>query len=138
MTSEIPPAPDDAVTRILRRDPRYARAAYEFARQALRKAIDDEDPEHVSARELLLCIRDLARESFGPLARTVLHDWGVHATADFGEIVFNLIDEKELGKTDDDRISDFADVYEFGDAFPSDTGDVRVHAPADEWDDDDE
>lgn len=125
---------EDAVTRILRRDPRYARAAYEFVRQALRRAIDVEEPEHVSARELLESIRGLARDEFGPLARTVLQDWGVHSTADFGEIVFNLIDEKELGRTEDDHISDFEDVYDFDAAFPADTGDARVHAASDDWD----
>ena len=135
MTAEQLPSPQDAVTRILRRDPRYARAAYDFARQALSHAIDDDEPEHVSARELLVAIRALAREQFGPLARTVLHDWGVHTTGDFGEIVFNLIDEQELGKTEDDRVSDFVDVYDFEEAFPADTGDVRVHASVDDWDD---
>ena len=135
MTAEKPPLPEDAVTRILRRDPRYSRAAYDFVRHALRYAIDDEEPEHISARELLVAIRDLAREQFGPLARTVLHDWGVHATGDFGDIVFNLVDEQELGKTDDDHVSDFVDVYNFEEAFPADTGEARVHAPVDEWDD---
>jgi uncharacterized repeat protein (TIGR04138 family) len=123
---------EDAVTRILRRDPRYARAAYEFVRHALREAIDQEEPQHVTARELLVAIRTLARQQFGPLARTVLHDWGINSTEDFGHVVFNLIDEKELGKTDDDRISDFVDVYELDDAFPSETGDVRVHVARDD------
>lgn len=126
---------EDAVTRILRRDPRYARAAYDFVRRALRRAIDAEEPQHVSPRELLFAIRDLARDEFGPLARVVLHDWGVNATEDFGEIVFNLVDEKELGKTDDDRLSDFAAVYDLDEAFPKDTGEARVHAPSDELDD---
>ncbi len=125
---------DDPVTRIVRRDPRYARAGYDFVRQALHAAVDQEEPEHVSARELLESIRERARAQFGPLARTVLHDWGVHCTADFGEMVFNLIDEQELGKTDDDRISDFADVFDFAAAFPAETGEARVHRAADEWD----
>lgn len=124
--------------RILRRDPRYARAAYDFVRHALQRAIDEDEPEHISARELLDAIRALAVEQFGPLARTVLQDWGVNSTDDFGNIVFNLIDEKQFGKTDDDQLSDFRDVYDLDSVFPTDAGDARVHAPGDEWDDDDE
>lgn len=127
---------DDAVTQILRRDPRYARAAYDFVGSALRRAIERADePGHVNARTLLESIRDMARDDFGPLAKTVLHDWGVHSTDDFGQIVFNLIDAEAFGKTDDDRISDFGAVYAFDEAFPDETGPVQVFARAGDEDD---
>ncbi len=130
---------DDAVTRILRRDPRFARAAYDFVRASLRRAVEMEpEPRHISPRELLEIIRDHARETFGALARTVLRDWGVTSTNDFGEIVFHLIEENEFGKSADDKLADFHDVFDFDAAFPTDLatmGEVRVHAPGDEWDD---
>lgn len=127
--------PEDPLTRIIRRDPRYARAAYDFVREALRKKIEDMGEErHLTARQLLESIRIVGRESFGPLARTVFEHWGVRTTEDFGNVVFNLIDEEEMGKTDDDHISDFAAVYEFEDAFPDDAGDVRVQPVDDDED----
>ena len=128
--------PDDAVTRILRRDPRFKRAAYDFVRESLRRAVQkDVEPRHISPRELLSIIREHALDTFGALSRTVLRDWGVNSTDDFGEIVFHLIDENEFGKSTDDKLADFHDVFSFDDAFPSDIpemGDVRVHPSEDE------
>jgi uncharacterized repeat protein (TIGR04138 family) len=118
---------DDPISVILRKDPRYPRPAYDFVREALHETVEKLGRErHVTARELLVGIRDHARSAFGPLARTVFESWNVHATADFGSIVFNLVEADEMGKTDDDAPSDFADVYRFEDAFPADTGDVEV------------
>lgn len=127
--------PEDPLTRIVRRDPRYARAAYDFVREALRKRIEAMGEEqHLTARQLLESIRVVGRDLFGPLARTVFEHWGVRTTDDFGNIVFNLIDEKEMGKTDDDHISDFSAVYEFEEAFPDDAGPVKVQRNTDEDD----
>ena len=44
----------------------------------------------------------------------------LHATADFGEIVFNMIDMGQMRKTSDDCREDFHDVYSFQDAFVRD------------------
>lgn len=125
---------DDAVAEILRRDPRFPRAAYDFVREALRHTVEKRGSEgHVTARQLLDGIRDYARSEFGPLARLVFDTWGVQRTADFGDIVFNLVEAQEMGKTDEDRKSDFDDVYTFETAFPIETGEVKlVKADADE------
>ena len=72
---------------------------------------------HVSGAELAWACRDLAQERFGLLARTVLDCWGVRSTADFGAIVFALVDAHVLAKQPSDRIEEFSSVYEFGDAF---------------------
>jgi uncharacterized repeat protein (TIGR04138 family) len=45
----------------------------------------------------------------------VLNEWGVHATGDFGEIVFNLIDIGQMKKTHTDRREDFENVFDFDD-----------------------
>jgi len=50
----------------------------------------------------------------------VLSSWGICATADIGEIVFNMIDMGQMRKTSDDRREDFHDVYSFEDAFVKD------------------
>ena len=50
------------------------------------------------------------------MARTVFRMWGVNATADFGEIVFNLIESGLMSKTDEDDRLDFHDVYDLDEA----------------------
>ena len=69
------------------------------------------DPRHVGGGELCLGLRDLAVGRWGQLARLVLNSWNVFATRDFGEMVFVLVDNGFLQKTDDDTVDDFAGVY---------------------------
>jgi uncharacterized repeat protein (TIGR04138 family) len=47
----------------------------------------------------------------------VFSEWGIHATEDFGEIVFNLVDAGRLGKTETDSRDDFKQVYSFNEVF---------------------
>ena len=118
---------DDPISEIIRKDPRYPRAAYDFVRDALHKTVQRlGETRHVTAKELLEGIREEARLGFGPLARTVFDTWNVRGTADFGRIVFNLVEAGEMGKTDEDSLLDFESVYRFEDAFPEETGEVQV------------
>ncbi len=112
------------VATIVARDTRYQPGAYHFVRSALdhtishlMKAGKSSRPRHVSGPELLLGIRDHALEQFGPLSRTLLENWGLKRSRDFGEIVFNLVEAGVFGKTDDDNRKDFDNVYDFGEAF---------------------
>jgi len=104
---------------IWERDPRYAIGAYEFVRGSVSYASEVvyATGTHVSGRELLEAIRRLAREQFGLMTPDVLASWGVRCTEDFGEIVFNLVDEGLLSKTDQDSRDDFRGVYAFDEAF---------------------
>jgi len=105
------------------KDPRYALEAYLFVREALEftskslKKPKTGPMHHVSGRELAEGARDLALDQFGPLALKVLDTWGIHRTEDFGEIVFNLVEAGELGKTAEDKREDFADGYDFHETF---------------------
>jgi len=56
-------------------------------------------------------------EQYGPMALTLLQNWGIHECDDFGEIVFNLVEFGVLGKTENDRREDFSGGYDFYDAF---------------------
>ena len=47
------------------------------------------------------------------MAKTVLNNWGIYRTSDFGEMVFNLIRIGECSKTENDRREDFDNVYDF-------------------------
>lgn len=136
--------PNHPLCELLKRDGRYRFDAYVFVFESLRyaqeklgmgasperadEAYDSENsdssweqpPEgqrHVSGQELCEAMRIYAVEQFGYLAKSVLNHWGIHATSDFGEIVFNLIDVEQMRKTPEDRREDFDDVYDFDDAF---------------------
>jgi uncharacterized repeat protein (TIGR04138 family) len=114
---------EEVVDRIVAQDPRYTRDAYLFLREALdhtqklvtrqRKAAKSATARHVSGKELLDGIRDYALQQFGPMTRTVLGEWGIQRCEDFGELVFNMVDHRLLGKTDKDSRDDFKGGYDF-------------------------
>ena len=116
----------EIVDLICKEDDRFDRKAYTFVRLALDstfKELKKKQPErtqksqHVSGAELLQGIRAHALEQYGPLAKTVLNAWGVKRCTDFGDIVFNLIEYNVFSKTENDRREDFADIYDFEEAF---------------------
>jgi uncharacterized repeat protein (TIGR04138 family) len=114
---------EETLVKIQAKDPRYHREAYLFVREALdhtQKTIG-KDPRgkirHVTGQELLEGIREFALQQFGPMAKTVLDDWGIHCGEDFGEIVFNMIEVGWLAKTSKDSRADFANGYDFDEAF---------------------
>jgi uncharacterized repeat protein (TIGR04138 family) len=108
----------DRLEELLARDPRYRVEAYLFIHAALPRAQQIAGKEkHVTGRELLEGIRQLALERYGLMAKAVLDSWGVRTTDDFGNIVFNLVNAGLLGKTDEDRIEDFHAVYDFDSVF---------------------
>jgi uncharacterized repeat protein (TIGR04138 family) len=114
---------DEAVEMILAKDPRYAREAYTFAREALdftQKLIGKESRgriRHVTGQELLDGIRQFALQQFGPMTTTVFEEWGVRNCRDFGEIVFNMVEIGLLAKTDRDSRDDFQSGYDFTEVF---------------------
>lgn len=111
----------DPIEAILERDPRYRVDAYIFVHDALSHTVNKlRKRRHVTGRELLDGIRELAIAHYGLMARTVLNSWGVHATDDFGNIVFNLVDAGLLGKTEEDKVEDFHAVYDFDEVFVRD------------------
>jgi uncharacterized repeat protein (TIGR04138 family) len=68
---------------------------------------------HISGQELAKGIRDFSFKQFGPMAQTVLEYWGIQSTHDIGRVVFALVEEGLLFKNDEDKLSDFDDVYDF-------------------------
>ena len=115
---------DDAflhdIEALAERDGRYSRAAYLFVYDALQHTVEKlgkasmpREQRHVSGRDLIYGISEYALDQFGPLTLTVFDHWGIRETRDFGEIVFTLVNDNLMSKTDDDRIEDFTDVFEF-------------------------
>ncbi len=125
--------PMHPIHELLRKDRRYPLDAYAFVFEALSYAQsvlkmgkeappqpggeEDEPERHVTGQELCEAIRRFALEQYGYMAQTVLNNWGIRRTGDFGEIVFNLIATGQMRKTHRDRREDFDDVYDFDAAF---------------------
>lgn len=113
----------EAITRICARDKRFAEESYYFLREALdftTKSMEkpENGPErHVSGQDLLQGVRRYALQEFGPMALAVLNNWGIHRTEDIGELVFNLVEAGKLAKTERDRREDFANGFDFVEAF---------------------
>ena len=110
------------VAEILKQDPRYHADAYELVADAVsHMAAEMRNSEggrrHISGQELLEGIRGLALGQYGPLTLDVLTEWGLSKTEDFGEIVFNLVEHKLLGASEEDSRQDFANGYDFHEAF---------------------
>jgi uncharacterized repeat protein (TIGR04138 family) len=73
--------------------------------------------KHVSGIELLIGIKALLLKKFGPMTMTVLNHWGIKTTDDFGNIVFNLVENKILAKDTQDQYESFKNAYDFEEVF---------------------
>lgn len=103
---------------IIAKDDRYTAQAYLFVREGLDHTVKNMDKmRHVSGQELLEGMREYALKEYGPVTKRVLSEWGINECVDFGNIVFNLVDEGLLGKTEEDSIEDFTGGYDFHEAF---------------------
>ncbi|MEQ1828076.1 MAG: Minf_1886 family protein [Pirellula sp.] len=119
-----------AIVELLQQDQRYHLEGYQFVRESLAYAqkimkmpatndagTEEKQDHHLTGQQLCQAIREYALEQYGYMAKTVLNNWGIHTTGDFGEIVYNLIRVKEMRKSKSDRREDFDDQYAFEDAF---------------------
>ena len=113
----------EALESVVGNDPRYQRDGYIFLRDALdfttkqQKKIKGVSVRHVTGPELLDGVRQYALKEFGPMVMTVFDSWGIHSCEDIGHMVFNLIAAGVFGKTEEDSIGDFKNVYDFKEAF---------------------
>ncbi|MEP7015424.1 MAG: Minf_1886 family protein [Verrucomicrobiota bacterium] len=113
----------EALDSIVASDQRYDRDSYIFLRDALdfstkqQKKAKGATVRHVSGPELLDGVRQYALKEFGPMVMTVFGHWGIRCTEDVGHMVFNLIAAGIFGKTEQDSIEDFKNVYDFEETF---------------------
>jgi len=114
---------EDALGKIVENDGRYHRDAYFFLREALeftQKTIsraNKNQVRHITGQELLQGIRDYALVMFGPMTITVFEEWGIRSCEDFGKMVFLMVENNLLRKTDQDSPEDFKKGYTFEEAF---------------------
>lgn len=116
---------ENSMEEVIRKDGRYPLDAYAFLQEGMSKAaktvygeeIIMGSPKHVTGQQICLSLRDLAIERWGQLAQAVLLKWNIRCTMDFGKMVYLLIEHRFMKKTDEDRIEDFQDVYDFDETF---------------------
>ena len=114
---------EEALNLIEAKDSRYRRDAYLFVKEALdhtQRMIGKQNRgrlRHVTGQELLAGIRDFALAHYGPMALTLLEEWGIRKCGDFGDLVFNMIEVGWLAKTDKDSPTDFQGGYNLFEAF---------------------
>jgi uncharacterized repeat protein (TIGR04138 family) len=112
---------EEAVERSIHLDPRFHSMAYEFVRDVLHIAVKKfrggDEAQHVSGQELLEAMKDMALAEYGPMAKVLLNQWGIHRGRDVGSIVYNLIEVGYFGRSEGDSVEDFAGGYDFDDAF---------------------
>lgn len=106
---------------------RHPAAAYELvsdsitaANQAKTACGGMEGVVHVSAGELLVAFREQVIRRYGKQARAHLAELRILRTEDIGEIVFEMVEARLLGIKKEDKPEDFANGYDFSEAFPED------------------
>lgn len=110
---------EESVAAILRRDSRYDGQAYFFLKDSLdytlRRFLEENGGQmrHVSGKELLEGFRDHALEQYGPMAATLMDEWGVKECRDVGNMVFLMIEEQVFGRQESDKPEDFDKVFDF-------------------------
>src|SRR5689334_9618977 len=121
------PQPTKTIDQVVREIDRYPVEAFQFVQEGLTYSVQrfhgtkqKKEPHHVTGQQLCEGLREFALMRWGRLARTVLRSWGINSTYDFGKIVFALIANHMLAKTDEDQVDDFRDVFDFRIAFEAD------------------
>jgi uncharacterized repeat protein (TIGR04138 family) len=103
----------------------YPIDAFHFLQQGLSYSVEKfhggvTDPSasrHISGQQLCEGLREFALLKWGMLARTVLRRWNITSTLDFGRIVFAMVDNGLMQKTEEDSVEDFRAVFDFRQAF---------------------
>lgn len=118
-----PASYEEVIQELVREDSRYREEAYEFIRNGLdftakKLAKPQKGPgRHISGQELTEGLKQYALNTYGPMAMSTLDYMGIRRTEDFGALVFNLVNKGILGRTDEDKIEDFANGFDFNEAF---------------------
>ena len=106
----------DSFADIMAKDKRFNARAYAFLLNVVH-FLSGEDGKHVSGEDILDEFRESALDYFGPLAYTVLTEWGVTTTEDIGEMMLNLVETQRVRRDDTDSVEAFASGYDFKEAF---------------------
>ena len=73
--------------------------------------------EHISGQDLARKFANLVLNAYGPMSIFVLDSWEIKNTRDIGEMVFDLVGVGLLFFSENDKIEDFDDVFDFHEKF---------------------
>lgn len=109
---------EQRIYEVYERNPRFKPQAYYLIYLALARCRMVHGKQgHVSGGELLRAFAEEARNQYGPMALSVLNHMGLHNTKEIGELVFLMVSNDLLSKTDQDSLSEFEDGYDFEEEF---------------------
>ena len=100
----------DTFDDIVAKDSRYDARAYALLMDVVRRRKEGDF-------DLLDEFRETALDQYGPLAYTVLTEWGVTCTEDVGEMMFNLAEAHRVEREEGDTSESFVGRYDFKEAF---------------------
>ena len=100
----------DTFDDIVAKDSRYDARAYALLMDVVHRREEGDF-------DLLDEFRETALDQYGPLAYTVLTEWGVTCTEDIGEMMFNLAEAHRVERKEGDTPESFVGGYDFKEAF---------------------
>ena len=105
----------DSFADITGKDSRYDARAYALLMDCVHFL--GKERGHMSSYDVMLEFKERALDQYGPMSYTVLTEWGVSATEDIGEMMFNLSEAGRVAKDDEDTPESFLGGYDFKEAF---------------------
>jgi len=109
---------EEKIYQICETDEQYKAQAFFFIYLVLgRCRMMNDKKGHVTGKELLAAFSDEARAQYGPMALSVLNHLGFASTLDVGKLVFLMVENGLLSRTESDTLDDFKNVYDFDEEF---------------------
>ena len=106
----------DDFSDILAKDARFAARAYAFLLAVVHN-LSRERNGSIPGEDILEEFKEFALDQYGPLAYTVLTEWGLSRTEDIGEMMFNLVEAHRVERDENDTAEAFANGYDFKETF---------------------
>lgn len=100
---------------IVAKDARYDARAYALLMDVIHYL--GEGDRHMSGEDILDEFKERALDQYGPMTYTVLREWGVKRCEDIGEMMFNLVESRRIGRDEGDTPEAFVGGYDFREAF---------------------
>lgn len=105
----------DTFADVVAKDGRYDARAYALLMDCIHY-LGQED-KHMSAADILEEFKERALDQFGPMAYTVLTEWGLSCCEDVGEMMFNLTEFNRVRRDEEDSPESFLGGYDFRETF---------------------